>query len=852
VRAVLTRPSEAPQAPEPPPPTRSRRLLAAAAGPALIVALVVFAMRGLAFRNDLTNQHPDILAFWLPHFCFLGQSLSHGHIPLWNPHQMAGMPYAADPQSGWLYLPAMALFTTLSCGTALRMFIVLQPLMAGLGLYWFLRKEQLRRVTATAGGLSLAMLVAASDVGLSLPFAGMLAWTPFALVGASGYLSATRWPARLGWLALAAVAWGQVAAAHMSHGLAMASVAVAIYVVARTVRNVRGGEPVGPALGLALLFMAFLPFANLALFTPRMALFPRTSLRGGYGSVGGAVARLAGISDQPLAPAGVWSGWPLALGSAPGSYVGAVVLLAVPAALRVRSKRYLSVAFAAIGLASYLLTLNFFVRALWFRKLVLSLPYGDVYLHNPGRLRYLMLLAVPVLGALGIQGLIERPLPARRAAAWICAGVGIWLVVPVLLGAHPVRMLLLLAGAAAAFPVLVSLGRGRRWAALAVVGVLAAELVGSAVYSQAYAGGTVFLGLEHSGRNLIPGPLRWPDVPVDQYLRPGRIALAMEGQPGRYLTWAPPTTYYLKGYLFTQGSDSWPALENGRGMLFGLRDVLGYDPVQLTRYWSYVRATNDGTPLFYNASAIRNPSVTDVRLLSIHYLVAPTGLAPPVPGTAVAHEGRFTLYRLRDWEPTVSVIRRWRVAPDGAAVLRRVLQPQFDPAQQGVVLVDPGIAPSGGGPGSATFHEVSPEDISIRVDTPGNSLVVMRNAFDSGWTATVDGHPVKPLAADYLLQAVPVTAGHHTVELVYRDPAIAQGLVASAGVWGLLLVGLAVGLVARRRRRFAQPDVPSPLVEPDGATAPAHQAGQATGGAARPAAAGTPRSAGQGPRPGPG
>ncbi|MDP9341704.1 MAG: YfhO family protein [Actinomycetota bacterium] len=813
MRAVLTRPSEPPRAPEPPPSNRSRTVLAAVAGPALIVVLVVFAMRGLAFRNDLSNQHPDILAFWLPHFCFLGQSLAHGHIPLWNPHQMAGMPYAADPQSGWLYLPAMALFSTLSCGTALRMFIVLQPLMAGLGLYWFLRKERLHRVTATAGGLSLGMLIAASNVGLSLPFAGMLAWTPFALVGASGFLSATRWPARLGWLALAAVAWGQVAAAHMSHGLAMASLAVAVYVVARTVRRVREGQALGPAVALALLFMAFLPFANLALFIPRMALFPSTSLRGGYASVGGAVARLAGIADQPLAPSGVWSGWPLALGSAPGGYVGAIILLAIPAALRVRSKRYLAVAFGIVGLASYVLTLNFFVRALWYRKLVLSLPYGDVYLHNPGRLRYLLLLAVPVLGALGIQGLIERPLPARRAAAWIGAGVGIWLVLPVLLGAHPVRMLLLLAGAAAAFRVLMALGRGRRWAGLAVVGVLAVELLGSAIYSQAYAGGTVFLGLEHSGQNLVSGPLRWPDVPVDDYLRPGRIARALQGQRGRYITWAPPTTYYLKGYLFTQDPDSWPALENGRGMLFGLHDVLGYDPVQLTRYWSYIRATNDGTPLFYNASVIRNPSVSDVRLLSIRYLIAPTGLTLPLRATPVTREGRFTLYRLRDWQPMVSVIRRWRVAPDGAAVLRRVLQPQFDPSQQGVVLVNPGIAPSGGGPGRATFHELSPEHIRIQVATPGSSLVVVRNAFDSGWTATVDGKPSKVLAADYLLQAIPVTAGHHTIELVYRDPPIARGLVASAAVWGLLVLGLAVSLLMSllgrgRRRRGPRPDGP--------------------------------------------
>jgi len=151
----------------------------ALAGPALIVGSVLFAMRGFAFEPLLTNRHPDILAFWLPQFCFLGKSLAAGHIPAWNPFQFGGTPFAADPQSGWLYVPAMLLFSLFSCGTALRMFIVLQPLLAGLGLYWFCRKESLDRVAATVGGLSIAMMIAASQIGISLPFAGTLAWTPY-------------------------------------------------------------------------------------------------------------------------------------------------------------------------------------------------------------------------------------------------------------------------------------------------------------------------------------------------------------------------------------------------------------------------------------------------------------------------------------------------------------------------------------------------------------------------------------------------------------------------------------------------------------------------------------------------
>src|SRR5947208_15865972 len=111
-------------------PSFSSRVLPAVAGPALIVACVLFALRGIVFRGFLSDQHPDILAFWLPRWCFLGQSLRAGHVPLWNPLQFAGVPFVADPQSGWLYAPVMALFSlfgssSAGCGTALRGFIVL-------------------------------------------------------------------------------------------------------------------------------------------------------------------------------------------------------------------------------------------------------------------------------------------------------------------------------------------------------------------------------------------------------------------------------------------------------------------------------------------------------------------------------------------------------------------------------------------------------------------------------------------------------------------------------------------------------------------------------------------------------
>src|SRR5437588_10141200 len=103
MRRDADRDGAAPGAAGPPPagPAGSawgRRRLPAA-GPLLIAACVAFATRGFLFGDRLTNHQPDVLSMWLPHFCFLGHSLAAGQIPAFNPFQMAGMPYASDPQS---------------------------------------------------------------------------------------------------------------------------------------------------------------------------------------------------------------------------------------------------------------------------------------------------------------------------------------------------------------------------------------------------------------------------------------------------------------------------------------------------------------------------------------------------------------------------------------------------------------------------------------------------------------------------------------------------------------------------------------------------------------------------------
>ena len=238
------------------------------------------------------------------------------------------------------------------------------------------------------------MMMSTSTIAISLPFAGALAWTAVLLVAASGYRRAEGWSGRFGWLALGAFAWMQVAAAHMSHGLVIATAFVTDVPGGRRGRRRTGGDrrDVDPPTGRVTLFLLVLPLAALPILVPHVDFLGESSLRGGYGALGDTGQSEVG---DPLGSNGVWAAWPLGFAAAPGAYAGAVALACALLAARARRLRTLVISIGGLALAAYVLTSPLLVTAGWFRCLVLAIPFGDVYLHNPGRLRYVAVLALP-------------------------------------------------------------------------------------------------------------------------------------------------------------------------------------------------------------------------------------------------------------------------------------------------------------------------------------------------------------------------------------------------------------------------------------------------------------------------
>jgi len=769
----------------------------AVAGPILIVAAVLVVLHSFAFGGRLTFQHVDVLSQWLPTYCFLGKSLAAGHVPAWNPFVMGGVPFAADPQSGWGYLPPMLLFSVLPCDVAMRWLIVVQPVLAGLGLFWFLHGEGLGRVAATLGGLVLAMVVAESYIAISIPFAGALAWTALMLAAASRLVRATTWPGRLASTAATAVAWGQVAGAHLSNGLVIATVALAIFVGARSIQ----GRSLPRARIAAGLLVVSLPLVNLAEFLPRLSYLSRTSLSLGYRGLQARAAELAGRHPFPfhVGPSS-HTEWPLGLASAPGSYVGASALVLALAAWGSRRHRALAIAFALFGALCYALSIR--VVATWLAPHLESSTLGQFYLHEPERFRFGTILAVPVLAAIGLEAWREAN-GLRRRALLLAPGLLVWGVLPPLFGVPHPSVWVPVAGAVAGAAAL-TVG-ARRPALLALVpAVLAADLIACGLLGQTAGYRLPSPGIERPTDFLAFPPLRDPTVPAGAYIRAGPIAATLRREDsGRYLSLVPGVRSRKRGALQLQHSGDWPLLGNQRATLFHVEDGDGYNPAQLLRYWSFVRAV-EPKHINYNAAFFIRPPTVARNLLQVAWAIAgsPEQPADRLRGFAVqaaVHEGRYELYRVPDAPPRASAYAAWTLSRSPELALQKVAAPGF-PVNGSIVLErDPGFA---SGPREeavpARYTWLGTQSARVDVNVRSPAVVLVRNAYEPGWHATVDGRPAPVLAADYVDQGVPVPAGRHAIVLVYDDATIGFGVLGSA--LGLaVLLGTAALLRFRRK-----------------------------------------------------
>jgi hypothetical protein len=228
--------------------------------------------------------------------------------------------------------------------------------------------------------------------------------------------------------------------------------------------------------------------------------------------------------------------------------------------------------------------------------------------------------------------------------------------------------------------------------------------------------------------------------------------------------------------------------------LFGSYDIdlRGLEPFPLSRLSVYLRAT-EGTPV--HLSMLRMGAVS--RVVARHT----EGFADLEPLAVLdSLMGPIRLYRVPDPLPRAYAVSGARIA-DGEAAFRVLLDASFDPSRE---LILPDGRPAGATPsfsGSARIVELRADRVGIEAELSDPGYVVLVDAYDPGWRASVDGREAPLLRANIAFRAVAVPAGRHAVELVYRPRSLLAGLAVSGAATLLALAASLRSLAGSGRAR---------------------------------------------------
>lgn len=157
-----------------------------------------------AVKGDFVLMMGDGWAYVILMNTFLGNMISHGEFPLWNPHIFAGTPHLAAIQTGVLYPPNW-LYAILPPGAAMNAVVISTYQIAIIGSYLFSRRVGMTRIAALVTGITFTFggfMIAQFD---QTSFLNANAWLPWVLLAIERLYQSQSWQSVWRWISLGAV-----------------------------------------------------------------------------------------------------------------------------------------------------------------------------------------------------------------------------------------------------------------------------------------------------------------------------------------------------------------------------------------------------------------------------------------------------------------------------------------------------------------------------------------------------------------------------------------------------------------------------------------------------------------------
>lgn len=266
---------------------------------------------------------------------------------------------------------------------------------------------------------------------------------------------------------------------------------------------------------------------------------------------------------------------------------------------------------------------------------------------------------------------------------------------------------------------------------------------------------------------------------------------------GKWMPFDPRSLVYpeipVLSYL-TKQSGNWRVFGNlgnealGAFRIFG---VEGYDPLFITRYGELVTASSKGSvgalarsTVLFDKQGAYTKRLMD--MMGVRYFFHSKGDGrniwafpfweyPDSFGSSVYSDDSYEIYENVHALPRAYIAESYMVAASDVDLIGRLLDPSTNLRHTVILEEDPGIAKRSNTnellskEDNAILERYTPNEVIITTDAEQEGLLFLSDAYYPGWSAYVNGQKSKIYRADYAFRAVVVPEGRSSVRFVYEN-----------------------------------------------------------------------------------
>ncbi|MFL5760604.1 MAG: YfhO family protein [Thermomicrobiales bacterium] len=794
----------------------------------LLAVTVLIVWQRLWHWNALT--YLDVTTFYMPWYGFLGEHLRHFDIPGWNPDQMSGAPFAGDPQSGWMYLPVMILFTLFPPVLAYQLLLIFHFVLAGVSTYAFARLLRLGVLGSLASAAAYEFGPFLNHTSCCVIHIELAVWIPVALLGVELAARSERWSGRVRWSCLIGLAISQMLAGWVGQGAYNGLLVVASYIVYRSVISPVNGHAFKTRVATCSVvgFSSFAIGFGLAAagLLPRISAASETNVAGGVFSGVGSAHYYRGWTIPRMLDSLMSDGKNI---STVPYYLGGATIVLASIAIFIAGRRFAVPYFLGLSLVVSILTLD---QTTWIHQLFFFLPrYQALYVHVPIRVVVALWIGPAMLAGATVHALYEGAASAR-AKYLAVAQLTLWGIVIFFLsrfdrviGWATIVAVVASCVVVASFAWIAqrspdSCALHVRKARLA----LAVLLICLVIWEPA---GRYFVESTVLGHDDLITAI--PTGPIPETAVSASVSSTDPGGAGEFLQQRQTNGEIFRFFGYDDALQhkstrlvGWPAtyrewywlpeaqalLVNARAMSLGLNDVQGYNPVQLTNYSRFLRALNGSRQKYHDAQILPGGLLSPMlNLLNVRYII--------IPNTYSNAEARQDLTQVSTHYPEVFRNDQIRIFENRDVLPRAwiVHEAQFKKKMDQLDLlasggIDPRKVALIGNTSRVPQLDIPIDPTNETVEITGRTtdtmtlathlgasgIAVVSETYAKGWNAYLDGKRVSLYLVDGALRGVRVTPGDHTVELRYEPASLRLGLQITAitviAILGFLVLSL--------------------------------------------------------------